>query len=96
MATERVTRSLVLGKVAEEEKIEVSDAEIDAEIESIVKGGAENRDELKKRLNSPQSRESISQVLLTRKTIQRLVEIAKGSVASATTTGQASKGGEND
>ena len=77
-ANERITDSLVLGKVAEEEKIEVSDAEIDAEIEEMIKNTAENKDEFQKHLNTPQSKESIKQILITRKTIQRLVEIAKG------------------
>jgi len=77
-ANKRITHSLVLGKVAEEEKIEVSDVEIDAEIEEMIKNAAENKDELQKYLNTPQSKESIKQILITRKTIQRLVEIAKG------------------
>jgi len=77
-ANKRITHSLVLGKVAEKEKIEVSDAEIDAEIEEMTKNTAENKDELQKYLNTPQSKESIRQILITRKTIQRLVEIAKG------------------
>jgi len=77
-ANKRITHSLVLGKVAEEEKIEVGDAEIDAEIEEMTKNTAENKDELQKYLNTPQSKESIRQILITRKTIQRLVEIAKG------------------
>ena len=77
LATKRVTRSLVLGKTAGEEKIEVSDSEVEAEIEEITKA-AENKDELEKVLSTPQSRESIKQLLLTRKTMQRLVEIAKG------------------
>ena len=68
----------MLGKIAEEEKIEVSDSEIDAEIEETIKNTAENKDELQKHLNTPQSKESIRQILITRKTIQRLVEIAKG------------------
>jgi len=77
LATKRVTRSLVLGKVAEEEKIEVSNSEIDEEIENMTKTAAENKDELQKFLNTPQSKESIKQLLITRKTIQQLVEIAK-------------------
>jgi len=79
LATKRVTRSLVLGKVAEAERIEASDSEINAEIENLTKNAAENKDELNKFLNAPQSRESVKQLLITRKTIQRLVEIAKGS-----------------
>jgi trigger factor len=78
-ARKRVCQSLVLGKIAEEEKVEVSGAEIDAEIEEMTGSAAENRDELKRALNTPQARESIEQTLVTRKTVQRLVEIAQGS-----------------
>ena len=83
LATKRVTRSLVLGKIAEEEKIEVSESEVDAEIENMIKSDADNKDELLKLLNTPQTRESIEQLLITRKTIQQLVEIAKGLAAAA-------------
>jgi len=79
LATKRVTRSLTLGKIAEEEKIEVSDSEVSAEIENMTKSATENKDELNKFLNTPQARKSIEQVLITEKTIQQLVEIAKGS-----------------
>ncbi len=79
LATRRVTSSLVLDKIAEEEKIEVNDSEIDAEIENMMRGAAENKERLQKYLNTPQSRESIKQTLLTRKTIQRLTEVASGS-----------------
>jgi trigger factor len=77
LATKRVTSSLVLGRIAEEEKIEVSDTEIEADIEGMVRSATENKDELNKFLNAPQSRESIKRSLLTRKTIRRLVEIAE-------------------
>jgi trigger factor len=78
LAVKRVNWSLVLEKVAEEEKIEVSDSEIKAEIENLTKGAGEGKDELEKLLQAPQSQESIKQRLIVRKTIQRLVEIAKG------------------
>ena len=68
-----------MGKIAEEEKIEVIDAEVDAEIENMMQGAAENKEELDKFINSPQSREAIRQSLVTRKTVQQLVEIAEGS-----------------
>jgi len=79
LATKRVSQSLTLGRIAEEEKFEVSDSEINAEIEDMTKSATENKDELNKFLNTPQARKSIEQVLITRKTIQQLVEIAKGS-----------------
>ncbi len=78
LAVKRVTGSLVLEKVAEEEKVEVNDSEIKAEIENLTKGAGEGKDELEKFLNTPRSRESIKQRLIIRKTIQRLVEIAEG------------------
>jgi trigger factor len=77
VATRRVTRSLVLGQVAEVEKVEVTDEEITAELEKMVQG-AENKAEMQERINSPQVRGSMAQVLTTQKTVQRLVEIASG------------------
>ena len=88
LATRRVTQSLVLEKIVQKEKIEVNDSEIDAEIENMTKNATENNDELNKFLNTPRSRESIKQVLITRKTIQRLVEIAKGSDMNTKTMGK--------
>ena len=79
LATKRVTRSLMLGKIADEEKIEVSDSEISAELENMAQSATQNKDEVQKLLDSPQARSSIEQLLTTRKTIQRLVEIAGGS-----------------
>ncbi len=79
LATKRVTHSLALGKIAEEEKIEVNDSEISAEVENMTQSATENKDKLNNFLNTPQARKSIEQVLITRKTIQRLVEIVKGS-----------------
>ena len=79
LATKRVTRSLVLGKIAEEEKIEVSDAEIKTELENIAQSVSGNKDEVQKWLNSSQAHSSVEQLLTRRKTMQRLVEIAGGS-----------------
>ena len=79
LATKRVIRSLVFGKVVEEEKIEVSESEVDAEIANMIDSATENKDELEKILHNPQARESIEQSLITRQTVQRLAEIAKGS-----------------
>jgi len=86
IATKRVTSSLVLGKIAEEEKIKVSDSEIDAEIKRLTKSDTEKDDELRRYLSTSQSRESIRQMLITRKILERLVEIAKGSAVKTKTT----------
>jgi trigger factor len=79
IAEKRVTRGLVLGKVAEEEKIEVSDDDIDAEIAGMVENAAEDRkQEVERILRAPQARDSFKRPLLSRKTVQRLVEIVRG------------------
>ena len=76
-ATKRVIRSLVLGKINEAEKIEVSQADIDAELDRMIQSAGEKKDEAKKQLDTPQVRSSLEQILATRKTVQRLVEIAE-------------------
>jgi trigger factor len=78
VAAKRVTRSLVLGKVAEAEKIKVTDEEISAELEKVVQE-ADNKAEMKERISMPQARDSMEELLATQETIRRLVEIAKGS-----------------
>ena len=78
-ATERVIQSLVLGKVAEEEKIEVSTTETDAEIENMAKSAEENVEELQKIFSTQQGRRWVEERLITQKTVQRLVEIATGN-----------------
>ncbi|MBI2852775.1 MAG: trigger factor [Chloroflexi bacterium] len=78
-AVTRLTRALVLGEVAGGEKIEVSDVDIDAEIEAMTKGVAEKKDEFRRVLNTAQNRQSIGNRILTRKTVQKLVEMAGGS-----------------
>lgn len=91
LATKRVSRSLTLSKIAEEEKFKVSEPEISTETENILKNTTENKEELTKFLSTPPARKSVEQVLITRKTIQQLVEIAKGSNMDIQ---QTKKGGE--
>jgi trigger factor len=79
-ATERVKRSLVLSQLSEEQKIEVGEMDIDDEIERLVSGAsAGNADQVERYrriFQSPEARTSLSRSLLTRKTLDRLTEIA--------------------
>lgn len=78
LAAKNITTSLMLGKVAETEKVELGDSEVDAEIDKIINSGSEDkREEMRQLLGTPQARESIKQPLLIRKVVERLVEIAK-------------------
>ena len=75
IATRRLVEALVLEKMAEEEKLQVSAEEIDEEIDKLTKEAGSQGEELQKVLASPQVRHSIEHSLLNRKTIDRLVEI---------------------
>lgn len=76
-AQTRVAESLVLGKIAEQEKTEVTPAEIDAEIEEMLKNSQGDKEALKKALNTEQNRESLENTLVTRKVLKRLTEISQ-------------------
>jgi len=78
-ANQRVVRSVVLEKIAEAEKIEVDASEIDGEIEKMAKNADKQAEEVRKLFSSPQARESIEQFMVTRKAVERLVQIASGS-----------------
>jgi len=84
LATKRVAHALLLGKVVEEEQIEVTEAEVDEEVEAMAKGAGEKGEELKKVFDSPASRQSLKDALITRKTAKRLVDIALGSETEST------------
>jgi len=82
LATRRVRQSLVLAKVVEEEGIEVTEEEVDKEIEAMAEGIGDRGEELKKQFNSPPTRQSLKDVMLTRKAIKRLLEIASSKAES--------------
>ena len=80
VAEKRIAEALVLGKVVEEEKIAISEGDIDSEIEGVARGvDDKNRLNLLKSLNTPESRRSIRSMLLSRKAIARVTEIARGN-----------------
>jgi trigger factor len=83
VAEKRVTRSLVLEEVAKTEEIAASDDEINAEIDNLTKDAGESQDELKKMFGQPDSRKQVAQILVTRKTLARLTQIAEGAGETA-------------
>lgn len=78
IATKNIAGSLALGKLAEAEKIEVSAAEIDEEIEIMSTNAGEQGENMRQLFQSPGTRKSLENVIITRKTVQRLVQIASG------------------
>lgn len=94
-AEQRVARSLVLSSVAEAENVEVTDADIDAEIERMCAGAQEKeKEELVRVFNTPQYRTAFRQSLMTQKTVDRLVEIAGGEGETAAEEPAAEEAGE--
>jgi len=92
-ASKRIANSLVLGRIYQEEEIEVSDSDIDNEIETIIKDTQPDKnEEMSKMLDNKGARDSIRQALMTKKTIEKLTEIAAGSGEAQSTV----KEGEND
>lgn len=78
IAKQRVIHSLILDRLAEEEKIEVSASEVDNRIAGIMID-AEGKEEMQKFLALSPVRESIERSLRTQKTIERLIQIVTGS-----------------
>lgn len=78
MANRNISGSLALGRLAEEEKIEVAAAEIDEEIEIMATNAGEQGENMRNLFQSPGTRKSLENVIITRKTVQRLVQIASG------------------
>ena len=73
-AKRRVIHSLVLDKIAEEGKIEITSSEVDNKIKEMVKD-VEDKEKMQQFLSLPQVRESIEQSLHTQRTIDQLVQI---------------------
>jgi trigger factor len=83
IAKKRLIQGLVLGKLAEEEKIEISASEVDNKVDEIA-NDAEDKEKTRQFFSLPQVRQSIEQSLLTQKTMDQLLQIALGSVETMT------------
>jgi trigger factor len=77
-ARKRLVQGLVLGKLAEEEKIEINASEVDNRIDEIA-NDAGDKEKARQLFSLPQFRQSIEQSLRTQKTMDRLLEIAAGN-----------------
>jgi trigger factor len=89
-ATERVKRSLALNQLAEDENLDVSEEEINEEIEKIAAGSGEQGEQMRQIFSSANGRAVVERNLRTRKTIERLTEIAsQGSAAPRKSTRKA-------
>ena len=86
VAEKRIKRSLVLREVIQREGIEVSAEEIAAEIDAMAELYGSSAEEARRQLSTEASRRSIRSRLLTRKAIDRLIEIATQEKTETTET----------
>jgi trigger factor len=82
-AKKRLVQGLVLGKLAEEEKIEISASEVDNKVDEIV-NDAGDKEKTRQLFSLPQFRQSIEQSLRTQKTMDRLLEAAADNTKDMT------------
>jgi trigger factor len=75
-AEEDVRSSMLLDKIAETENIDVTDEEIDAEIESIASASRQTKEQVRAALTKNGGERSIAHRLRTRKALELLVENA--------------------
>ncbi len=77
-AEARLKRSLVLGKIVEDQKISVDDAEINSEITQLRAQFPQTNNDIEQLLNHPVQRHRIELDLLTQKAVERISLIARG------------------
>ena len=78
-AAKKVKGALVLGKVADDDKIEVNDEEVEAEVERMAPSDVQDKERFKEVFTNPFNRASIMRTLRSKKTMQHLVDIATGN-----------------
>jgi trigger factor len=83
IAKKQLIQSLVLGKLAEEEKIEISSSEVDNKVDEIT-SDAEDKEKARQFFSLPQIKQSIEQSLRTQKTMDQLLQIAIGNAENMT------------
>ena len=86
-AEQRLHTYLVLRKLAREEGIDVEPEELQAEIDSMISDSGESQDAMRQALDSDSAKDSFRSSLLSRKVMQRLVEIIEGRNDSSEPSG---------
>ncbi len=79
-----VKKSLVLRQVMIDEKLQVEDGRIDAEIDRILTQFGEQKEQMRSAFDTPRMRESIKNDLLEQGVLERIVAIAKGEAPPLT------------
>ena len=78
-AKERLIRDVILIEVADQERIRVEEADVDAEIEKMVEPFGEQSDTYRKLFDTPDQRDGLRERVLMEKLLQRVVDISTGN-----------------
>ena len=85
VALQAIKQSLVITEIARSEDIKIEDADLDTEIESLTKNVASDRKkQMVDLLNIPQNQVNLVTSIATRKTVEKLVEIAQSQAVTET------------
>jgi trigger factor len=93
-AEDDVRGSILLDRIAEEEKIDVTEAEIEAEIEAIAEGSRQPKEQVRAALTKDGGERSIASRLRNRKALDLLVEnasVSEGEWSETTLEGEEKK-----
>jgi trigger factor len=97
-AFERLNRSYALTTLAEKEGLEISDQDIDDQVQELISSRGDSKDgEADPRidLESEEARSSIRESLLVEKSMERLITIAKGELAETKPEAASTAGGDD-
>ncbi len=92
-AEQRLHTFLVLRKLARDEEIDIEPEELQAEIDTMISDSGESQAAIRQALSSENALDSFRSSLLSRKVMQRLVEIIEGRSGSAESSDDDESGG---
>ncbi len=95
-AIERVTHSLVLGKLAEVEGISADDSEVRDEIDRMTEEAGSRAADIRRVFDTHEGHHVVENRLISRKALGRLAEIASGSAAQEQESEVSTAGKESD
>lgn len=72
----RLKRAHVLREIAKAKEFAATDEDVDAEVEQMASESGENADQVRELFEDPERRESLRRVLVNRKTLKHIAEIA--------------------
>lgn len=84
---EQLRRSYLLTQVAETEGIEATAEDVDAEIEDMANSAGDQGDQVRELFMSQENRDSVARSIRSRRTVQRLVDIAKSAAGDGQPAG---------